>query len=202
MARVTASVAHAVIVGSAQIVPRSRAWRRSSTNTSGNCWGVTTWRSTSVTPRVGLATFTTDGVFRCTGLPEGSPLSGRYQGTRRAGRVRQGPLRHRQGSGRHWNANLVIDGDGETATMRCYLLALTAGGGKLTGTTGIYEDRLGKVDRPVALLVDNVRHRHYRKTPPSGIVQSPYTANPSRFTMADCLMTRRSQVQILPPPPT
>ena len=40
----------------------------------------------------------------------------------------------------------MVDGDGETATMRCYLLALTAGGGKLSGTTGIYQDRLRKQD--------------------------------------------------------
>jgi hypothetical protein len=50
------------------------------------------------------------------------------------------------GRARHWNANMVIEGDGDTATMRCYLLNLTAGAGRMAGTTGIYEDQLRKVD--------------------------------------------------------
>jgi hypothetical protein len=40
---------------------------------------------------------------------------------------------------------MVIEGDGETATMTCYLLALSTGGA-LVGSTGIYRDRLRKVD--------------------------------------------------------
>jgi hypothetical protein len=40
---------------------------------------------------------------------------------------------------------MVIEGDGETATMTCYLLALSVGG-SLVGSTGIYSDRLRKVD--------------------------------------------------------
>ena len=91
-------------------------------------------------------TFTADGVFRCTGLPEGSPLGGRYQGTDELVAYAKVHYGIAKGRARHWNANLVIEGDGETATMRCYLLALTAGAGKLAGTTGIYEDRLRKVD--------------------------------------------------------
>lgn len=91
------------------------------------------------------ATFTSDGAFRCTGLPEGSPLAGRHEGADELfadAKVHDGTA---TGRARHWNANLVIDGDGQTATMRCYLLALTAGGGKRSGTTGIYADRLRKV---------------------------------------------------------
>ena len=87
-----------------------------------------------------------DGGVRCTGLPEGDPLGGRSEATDDLIAYAKVHYRITKGRARHWNANLVIDGDGETATMRCYLLALTAGGGKLSGTTGIYEDRLRKVD--------------------------------------------------------
>jgi hypothetical protein len=92
------------------------------------------------------ATFTPDGVFQCSGLPEGSPLGGRYEGTAELVAYARTHFGIYAGRARHWNANLVIDGDGETATMRCYLLALTAGSGRLAGTTGIYEDHLHKVD--------------------------------------------------------
>jgi len=91
------------------------------------------------------STFTPDGVFTCSGLPEGNPLAGRFEGTAELveyARTHYGILK---GRARHWNANLVIEGDGDTATMRCYLLALTASS-QLTGATGIYEDRLRKVD--------------------------------------------------------
>src|SRR3954453_8478795 len=92
------------------------------------------------------ATFTPDGVFRCTGLPEDHPLGGRYEGTDELVAYARTQHAVTKGRSRHWNANLVIDGDGETATMRCYMLNLTAGAGRLAGTTGIYEDRLRKVD--------------------------------------------------------
>ncbi len=92
------------------------------------------------------ATFTPDGVFLCTGVPDGSPFGGRHEGTAELIAYAKTHYGAAKGRARHWNANLVIDGDGETATMRCYLLALTTGGGKLSGTTGIYNDRLRKVD--------------------------------------------------------
>ena len=51
-----------------------------------------------------------------------------------------------KGHARHWNWNLEIDGDGEVATMRCYLLALTVPNApNVKGGTGIYVDRLRKV---------------------------------------------------------
>src|SRR5215203_5753454 len=46
-----------------------------------------------------------------------------------------------KGRARHWNANLLIEGDGDEATMTCYLLALTTGS-SIRGSTGIYRDRL------------------------------------------------------------
>jgi 3-phenylpropionate/cinnamic acid dioxygenase small subunit len=92
------------------------------------------------------ATFTADGVFRCDGLPDGHPLGGEHQGTAALVAYAKTQNALTKGRARHWNANLLIDGDGETATMRCYLLNLTAGAGKVAGTTGIYDDRLRKVD--------------------------------------------------------
>jgi len=92
------------------------------------------------------ATFTADGVFECTGLPEGSPLGGRHQGTEELVAYAKTNYSIAKGRARHWNANLLIDGDGETATMRCYLLNLTTATGRMAGTTGIYQDRLRKVD--------------------------------------------------------
>lgn len=48
---------------------------------------------------------------------------------------------------RHWSNNLVIDGDGDRATMRCYLQLLKTGGGPATlVTTARYEDTLRRVD--------------------------------------------------------
>ena len=52
-----------------------------------------------------------------------------------------------KGHARHWNWNLEIDGDGDAAAMRCYLLALSVGHPPaVNGSTGIYRDRLLKLD--------------------------------------------------------
>lgn len=49
---------------------------------------------------------------------------------------------------RHWVNNMVIDGDGDQATMRCYLqLFKTGSGGPATlVTTATYQDTLRRVD--------------------------------------------------------
>jgi hypothetical protein len=91
-------------------------------------------------------TFLPEGVFECVGVPEGSPLGGRHQG--RAALVAYATTHHRLNGGRarHWNWNLLIEGDGERATLRCYLAALVAGqgdGARLVAT-GIYTDRLAR----------------------------------------------------------
>jgi 3-phenylpropionate/cinnamic acid dioxygenase small subunit len=90
--------------------------------------------------------FTEDGVFQCSGLPEGNPFGGRHEG--RDALVAYATMHYgnTKGRGRHWNANLVIEGDGQQATMRCYLLAITVGKPPtVAGSTGIYVDRLRKV---------------------------------------------------------
>lgn len=91
--------------------------------------------------------FTPTGVFHCT--PEGGPLTGRHEG--RAALVAYARTHYglNQGRARHWNWNLEIAGDGTTATMRCYLAGLRATGPESPagiGATGVYRDRLVKVD--------------------------------------------------------
>ncbi len=91
------------------------------------------------------ACFTPDGVFECSGLPEGSPFGGRYEGPEV---LRDYATMHHtvsKGRARHWNANMLIEGDGTTATMLCYLLALSSGS-RIAGSTGIYRDELRKID--------------------------------------------------------
>jgi len=46
--------------------------------------------------------------------------------------------------GRHWTNNELIEIDGDTATMQCYLVAITTD--RRIAATGVYRDRLRKVD--------------------------------------------------------
>jgi hypothetical protein len=93
------------------------------------------------------ATFTPDGAFECSGLPEGNPFGGRYEGSDALLGYAKMHYGHAKGRARHWNWNLEIDGDGDTATMRCYMMALSVGHPPaVQGSTGIYRDRLRKVD--------------------------------------------------------
>ena len=48
--------------------------------------------------------------------------------------------------GRHWNSNVLVDGAVTRATARVYLLMVRSGKFGETGATGIYSDRLVKVD--------------------------------------------------------
>lgn len=91
--------------------------------------------------------FTDDGVFRCT--PEAGPLTGRHEGREALVAYARRHYELNKGRARHWNWNLQIEGDGQTATMRCYLAALSASTGDqppAVRVTGIYRDRLVKVD--------------------------------------------------------
>ena len=90
------------------------------------------------------ACFTEDGVFECSGLPEGNPLGGRHVGAEALRAYAATHFGVLKGRARHWNGSIQIDGDGERATMRCYMLALVTG--SLTASsTGIYRDKLRKV---------------------------------------------------------
>ena len=94
------------------------------------------------------ACFTPDGVFECSGLPEGSPLGGRYAGRDELKAYAETHYGIHKGRARHWNWNLLAEGDGDDATLTCYLNAQTSGQGdraKLRAT-GIYRDTLRRVD--------------------------------------------------------
>ena len=88
--------------------------------------------------------FTADGVFECLGLPEGAPLGGRHTGRDALVAYATRHYEINQGRARHWNWNLLIDGDGDAATMQCYLNAYSAGQGDtaLFRVTGVYRDQL------------------------------------------------------------
>ena len=91
--------------------------------------------------------FTPDGVFHCT--PEGGPLTGRHEGREALVAYAKQHYALNRGRARHWNWNLEIDGDGQRATMRCYLGAFraTAADSPATlGVTGVYRDQLVKAD--------------------------------------------------------
>ena len=90
-------------------------------------------------PDAWVDTFTEDGVFVThKGTEELSAfLLGLIEGKKRRGRV-----------GRHWNTNHVIEGDGDTARHRCYLLTFRTNedGPPSIGFMGTYDDRLKKVN--------------------------------------------------------
>lgn len=48
--------------------------------------------------------------------------------------------------GRHWTSNVFVDGAGDEAVSRVYLLNLTAGKQAVIGPTGCYHDKLVKRD--------------------------------------------------------
>jgi len=78
-------------------------------------------------------TFTEAGVFQIAGQPE---VRGREQLIDMVQRL--GPR-----NSRHWVNNIVIDGDGDSATMRCYLAVLRD---RQITSTGKYVNILVRVD--------------------------------------------------------
>ena len=91
------------------------------------------------------ACFVSDGVFECLGLPDGSPFGGRHVGTEAMRAYATTHFSFAKGKARHWNWNLVIDGDATEATQECYLMALSVGHPPtVAGSTGRYRDRLRK----------------------------------------------------------
>ena len=88
--------------------------------------------------------FTPDGIFECLGLPEGAPLGGRHVGRDALIAYATRHFEINQGRARHWNWNVLIDCAEDTATMRCYLNAYSAGQGDsaLFRVTGTYRDEL------------------------------------------------------------
>lgn len=69
------------------------------------------------------------------------------------------------GRTRHWNSNVIVEGDGDEATSRVYLMTLTPGADAKPGITGVYTDQLVKQDgewkiRQRTLLFEEPPHRY------------------------------------------
>ncbi|HIF65357.1 MAG TPA: nuclear transport factor 2 family protein [Acidimicrobiia bacterium] len=95
-----------------------------------------------------VQTFTSDGVFSCLGMPEGAPLGGTHRGADALRTYAETHFSINQGRARHWNWNLLIEGNNDSATMQCYLNAYSAGQGDtaLFRVTGMYRDRMVRTD--------------------------------------------------------
>lgn len=82
------------------------------------------------------ACFTPDGVFN-------SGMGGPQQGTE-ALKAFAGGFASRM-KARHWNTNLVVEGSGESAKGKCYLMLMNLADGKATPlVTAVYHDELKK----------------------------------------------------------
>jgi SnoaL-like domain len=95
-----------------------------------------------------VACFTADGTFECLGLPEGSPLGGFHAGAAALRDYATVHFKINKGRARHWNWNLLVEGDADEASLRCYLNAQRAGqgGSAVLQATGLYDDALVRVD--------------------------------------------------------
>lgn len=80
--------------------------------------------------------FTPDGVFNGGG---GGPQTGSE-----ALKAFAGGFASRM-KARHWNTNLVVDGDGDAANGKCYLMLMNLADGKASPlVTAVYHDQLKK----------------------------------------------------------
>ena len=95
-----------------------------------------------------VETFVPVGKFSCVGLSKDAPLGGTHEGKDALRSYAESHFGVNQGRARHWNWNLVIEGNGDTATMQCYLNAYSAGQGEsaLFRVTGVYRDRLSRTE--------------------------------------------------------
>ncbi len=82
------------------------------------------------------ATFAEDGTFEMPGRKISGPSELEKFATEFAST---------QAGTRHWTNNLLIEGEGDRATLRCYLCLLKSGTGEPV-TTGLYTDELVRVD--------------------------------------------------------
>ena len=62
------------------------------------------------------------------------------------GRENLASMAARAGGGRHWTANHIIEGSGDAATLRCYVMVTRTQDGTQINSTGLYTDELRKVD--------------------------------------------------------
>lgn len=80
------------------------------------------------------ATFTPDGSFESGGRT--------HQGTEALTAFAKG-FAERMAGARHWNNNILVEGEGDQASLHCYLLLMR--GGQVV-TSARYEDTLRRVD--------------------------------------------------------
>ena len=96
-----------------------------------------------------VATFAPDGVFWADGFGEGSSVGGRHQGREALFKFAKLNFEGYHAHLRHWNNGVqIIEGDGNHARMRSYIMGVTVGmlGQAHILETGIYYDRLCKLD--------------------------------------------------------
>lgn len=95
------------------------------------------------------STFLPDGVFWVDGFGEGSTVAGRHQGRESLFKFAKLNFDGYKGQLRHWNNGVqVIEGEGDHARMRSYMIGITVGmlGDAHILETGMYYDKLRKVD--------------------------------------------------------
>ena len=102
-----------------------------------------------------VACFTEDGAFSCVGLPPDDPRGGVHKGHDALHAYGKSHYAINQGRVRHWNWNLLIDVDGDAATLECYMNAFGAGraGSAELRFTGFYRDTLKRT--PDGWLFEN-----------------------------------------------
>lgn len=93
-----------------------------------------------------LGCFTSDARLAFVGLPDGHPLGRTFEGHAALRQFHELFRGATEGRLRHIAANISIAGEGDTASMRSYLLTVTAGATATNGATGIYRDELKRVD--------------------------------------------------------
>ena len=102
------------------------------------------WRLDAGDVEAWVACFTEDGSFSCVGLPEGDLRGGIHTGRETLREYGRNHYAINKGRVRHWNWNLLIDVDGDEATLRCYMNAFGAGRAESAELrfTGFYRDTL------------------------------------------------------------
>jgi hypothetical protein len=93
--------------------------------------------------------FVEDGVFMHTGAGKQSEMAGRYQGRQELRDFCQSVFDRAKGQLRHWNNGVqLLEGDGETARMRSFIIGFSVGVYPVPQIfeTGIYYDEFRKVD--------------------------------------------------------
>jgi SnoaL-like protein len=104
--------------------------------------------------------FTEDGVFLHTGAGEKSGMAGKYTGRKELHDFCKSVYEFAEGQLRHWNNGVqILEGDGETAEMRSFIIGFTVGVYPVPKIfeTGIYYDKFRKVNGKWYIAFRNFR---------------------------------------------